>query len=245
MGVAIGDYDNDSDWDISYSSIDEHILMQNINTASQPVYNSVAQSAGVNINSGYGWGTLLFDVNNDGWEDMYLATTGGGADPVSNYMFQNNQNGTFTDVTTTSGVTDTNPTEGAAWIDFNLDGKLDIVIGRFNLTYQLLQNTTTDNNNWVGFKLLAGANVNRDAIGTKVIISDSSGNTQMRELRAGESRGSNHHKTLHFGLGNSTILTTEVIWPGGYTHTINNVGMNQYTELVYPIYDHIFKAQFE
>lgn len=245
MGVAIGDYDNDLDWDISYSSIDEHILLQNTGSAVQPEYQSVAQSAGVNITTGYGWSTLLFDVNNDGWEDLYLATTGGVPEHVSNFLFANNQNGTFIDITQTSGVVDELATEGAAWLDFNQDGRLDFVIGRYNLSYQLLKNSTINNKHWLGFKLLGGADISRDAIGTKVIITDSAGLSQMRELRAGESRGSSHEKILHFGLDNETNISAVIIWPGGYQQSLENIPIDQYIQLVYPIYDQIFSSQFE
>jgi len=245
MGVAIGDYDNDLDWDISYSSIDEHILLQNTGTAVLPEYQSVAHSAGVNISTGYGWGTMLFDVNNDGWEDLYLTTTGGVPTSVSNFLFENNQNGTFSDATQISGVVDELPAQGAAWLDYNLDGKLDIVIGRYNLSYQLLKNSTVNNAHWLGFKLRGGADISRDAIGAKVTITDSAGLSQMRELRAGESRGSSNEKILHFGLSNETNISADIIWPSGYQQHLENIPVDQYIQLVYPIYDQIFSSQFE
>ncbi|TDR22815.1 CRTAC1 family protein [Marinicella litoralis] len=245
MGVAVGDYDNDLDWDLSYSSIDEHILLQNTHTNTEPIFSSVAQSAGVNISTGYGWSTLLFDTDNDGWEDMYLATTGGAPQPVSNHLFHNNQNGTFSDITATSGVEDIHPTEGAAWLDYDQDGRLDLTVGRFNLNYQFLKNSTVNNQHWIGFKLRGGADVNRDAIGSKIIVTDALGNSQMRELRAGESRGSNNEKILHFGLGNASSVSAQIIWPNGYQQSIDQVAADQYIQLVYPVYDHIFTHQFE
>jgi hypothetical protein len=67
------------------------------------------------------WG----DYNNDGWRDVYLTSWYSG-----NRLYKNNGNGTFSDVTASSGVT--NPvlyqSTTAAWGDINRDGFIDLYI---------------------------------------------------------------------------------------------------------------------
>jgi hypothetical protein len=245
MGVAVGDYDNDQDWDLAYSSIDEHLLLQNTGTPTMPAYSDVAQTAGVNITTGYGWGTLIFDANNDGWEDMFLATTGGSPQTISNLLFLNDQQSGFTEQTAASGLLNFNPTQAAIWLDHNRDGKLDLAIGEFNIGYQLMTNITQNSHHWLALELLAGGSVNRDAIGSKVVLDDGQGNQQIRELRAGESRGSNNQPLLHFGLGAVTSVNLTVIWPNGETQVLNSVAVDQYLQLVLPSWDALFAGDFD
>jgi hypothetical protein len=243
MGIAVADYDNDSDWDLSYSDIDTHLFLKNNGTGGNLVFDEVSNSIGIDFDNGAGWGTLMYDADNDGWEDLFLAT--GQSTPLeSNIFYSNNQNGTFSDLTQSVGLTDTNRTQAVAWLDFNKDGHLDLTYGRYNQNYQLQKNLG-DNNNWLAFNLMGGMSINRDAIGTKIEVEDSNGLKQIRELRSGESRGSNNHLILHFGLGSSQSVDITVTWPDGLTQFIENIPSNQYYNLVYPPYDMIFDSGFE
>ena len=245
MGVASSDYDHDGDWDFSYSSIDEHILLQNQRSQGSNTFVEVATTAGTNFNTGYGWGTVFFDADNDAWEDLFVGLTGGAGEAASNYFFHNNQNGSFTDLTNVTNLTDTNPTQAVAWLDYNRDGKLDLTYGHYNIKYKLHKNTTVNTNNWIAFTLEGGANVNRDAIGTKVFINTTDGEQQIKELRSGESRGSNNQLLLHFGTGNKPEVTVSVHWPNGLVQDLGEMTTNQYTHLKYPLQDIIFSANFE
>ena len=70
------------------------------------------------------WG----DYNNDGHCDLFSAN-GGTAGNVSNHLYLNNGNGSFTKITEGSLVTNTNAFTATSWADFDNDGRLDLFVG--------------------------------------------------------------------------------------------------------------------
>ena len=131
-------------------------------------------------------------------------------------------------------------------IDFDLDGHLDLVLGHWNQNpgYRLYRNVTLAIGHWIGFQLQGGDGINRDAIGTRIILDDGSETPQMRELRAGESRGSSHHPVLHFGLGQATRADISVRWPDGLVQSFEEMSAGSYHLLVYPADDAVFDDRF-
>lgn len=243
MGIAVADYDNDGDWDMSYSSISEHIFLKNNGSASNPQFSEQAVNLGIQFDNGSGWGTLMFDANNDGWEDLFLAT-GQGFPTASNLFYLNNKNGTFTESTDDFGLVDFNRTHAAAWIDFDKDGDLDLVYGRFNQDYQLLENFN-NSGNWIVITFEGALDMNRDAIGTKVFLTAADGTKMIRELRSGESRGSNNQKVIHFGLAQNPSADVKIVWPNGAIRNISDIVLNQYHHFNYVDHDPIFDSSFE
>ena len=86
--------------------------------------------AGLQKNRGYGIGCLAADYDNDGDPDLYLTNFG------KNQLYQNNGDGTFTDVTSRAGVGDGSWSVSASFGDFNLDGYLDLYVANY-LDYHL------------------------------------------------------------------------------------------------------------
>jgi len=79
--------------------------------------------------TGGNYGSIWFDYDNDGDVDLFIAKCGGGVDRSSNTLHRNNGDGTFTDVSTASGLADPVQTWSAAVGDFNNDGWMDILVG--------------------------------------------------------------------------------------------------------------------
>jgi len=68
------------------------------------------------------FGARLFDFDNDGWPDIFVANYG------KNRLYRNNHNGTFTDVAEKAGVPLGNWSSGATWGDYDGDGLLDLFV---------------------------------------------------------------------------------------------------------------------
>lgn len=92
-------------------------------------FTDVTVQSGFEKNYGYGMGCISADYDNDGDADLYLTNYG------TNQLFRNNGDGTFTDVTTQTGVGDRNWSVSASFGDYNLDGFLDLYVVNY-LEYQ-------------------------------------------------------------------------------------------------------------
>ena len=118
-GMAWGDFDNDGDLDLYLSNwASANRLYQNNGSGA---FTEIGSSAGVN-DSGNGTGVAWGDFDNDGDLDLYLANDSGQA----SRLYQNNGNGTFTDVGASVGANATG--WGVVWGDYNSDGHLDLYV---------------------------------------------------------------------------------------------------------------------
>ncbi len=104
-------------------------LFKNLGTGK---FKDMTEPAGLHDNSNKGLGVLIFDYNLDGWQDIMLAN-----DTVPNKLWENNQNGTFTDVGILAGValSEDGVARGAMGIDagdYDRSGHPSIVIGNFS-----------------------------------------------------------------------------------------------------------------
>ncbi|MCH2225189.1 MAG: FG-GAP-like repeat-containing protein [Crocinitomicaceae bacterium] len=234
MGIAIGDFDEDLDFDYYISNMMENRLHRFENG----VYADVAPSANVEFDSVVSWGTFFFDYDNDADLDLFCASGGIMTSAVAqtNGLFANQGNGNFLNSTQAENVGTIKRTRGAAYGDFNLDGHLDFVtanVGIDNLDADnpsVFMNNATSGNHWIGINL-TGSTVNHDAFGTHIKLS-AGGRTWIREVDGGSSYLSQNSSAVHFGLENfSTIDTIEITWPGGDEQILLNVSADQYIDI--------------
>jgi enediyne biosynthesis protein E4 len=249
MGLAVGDYNNDGNLDFyTTTMVSPMVLLQNQNGT----FKDIALASGVGINPGnaVGWGTAFFDFDNDGWQDLYVATTGMPPGPPPHYsgtqpdmedfhhdypdlLFKNNGDGTFSDVSDI-GIADNNKaSKGVAYADYDRDGRLDFVVGEWNSGYRLYHNESKDTNNWLGVNLVGDGEVNRDAVGTKVFVTSSDGHTQTQHVICGSGLGAGNDMTLHFGLGQATVREIAIVWPNGERQSLEPDRINQVITVVY------------
>ena len=178
------------------------------------------------------WG----DFNNDGLLDLYVVNSG--SDPEGkgpNYLYMNNQNGTFTDVATRAGVDDSvvSRGRGAAWGDYDNDGFLDLFVTngedgtQFVEGPQILYHNRGNRNGWLKIKLVGTAS-NRQGLGTKVTIQIGP-TIQYREFNgAGGHFLSQGAGPLHFGLRRATVVDQITVkWPSGLNQILSNISANQ------------------
>lgn len=233
MGIAVGDVDRNGIWDMYVSDIDLQHFLRGV--ATQPLQFQEEPQSPLN-HFGVGWGTIFADFDNDGWEDAFLAVGSGSFSTTSDrdQLFRNMGAGVFSVISNESGLAQLRPTQAAARIDFDRDGRTDLVLGHWNQGYRLYRNTGPAAGSWIGFELEGGGAVNRDALGAVLTLETADGARQIRELRAGESRGSSHDQVLHFGLGDFTVAEVSVRWPDGLEQALGSMPAGSYHRLIHP-----------
>ena len=131
-GVAFIDYDNDGwpdifivngmDWPGHASKRSTPKLYHNNHDGT---FTDVTHKAGLDVEM-FGMGVAVGDYDNDGYDDLFVTAL------WQSRLFHNNGDGTFTDVTQKAGLL--GPKEfstSAAWVDYDRDGKLDLVVGNY------------------------------------------------------------------------------------------------------------------
>jgi len=132
-GCAFLDYDNDGYADILLVNGQDWPGHAKAGATTMKLYHNnhdgtftdVTQKAGLAIPM-FGLGVAVGDYDNDGHVDLFITAVG------QSHLFHNNGNGTFSDVTKAAGMS--GPTEfstSAAWVDYDRDGKLDLVIANY------------------------------------------------------------------------------------------------------------------
>ncbi len=133
-GVGFIDFDNDSWVDIyviNGTGYPNALYRNN----GDGTFTDVSQQAGVD-DLGQGAGVAIGDVNNDGFDDIYLAqgtTVGDGVDSNDgpDRLFVNNGDGSFREIAEQAGIEEYGFTTSVGFADYDSDGDLDIVVGRF------------------------------------------------------------------------------------------------------------------
>ncbi len=244
MGLAAGDYDGDGDVDLfmSHWVDEENALYRNLlkeDGATEHIrfvdesYSALLAEASIKE---IGWGTALFDYDNDGDLDIFVTNGSTFQElkhpqiliPQRDALFRNNGDGTFTDVSGITGIAalPVRVGRGATFGDYDNDGDVDIFIVNNHAKPTLLRNDGGNRNNWLHVELI-GTNANRNAVGAKIQLKTAD-QTQIREIYAGDSYMSFNSFIAEFGVGSATqVESLQVIWPNGDTQALHNVPTNQ------------------
>ncbi|MGH9134547.1 MAG: CRTAC1 family protein, partial [Ilumatobacteraceae bacterium] len=167
------------------------------------------------------WGVGFYDLDLDGWEDLYLAAGNIGRrddNPVqSNAVLANDAGTGFLDLSALSGADDPGDSKGVAFADYDADGDVDVFVVNQGGAPRLYRNATpTAGRHWLEV-VTAGTESNRDGCGARVEVELDDGTTMVRQIACGSiSVSSGSQRAAHFGLGTSTrIARVEVLWPSG------------------------------
>jgi enediyne biosynthesis protein E4 len=236
MGIASYDVTGDGLPEVFLTSQGDNKLQTLANGAAQPDYRDIAIRAGVTAHRPYTGGDVLpstawhaefQDVNNDGFIDLFI--TKGNVEAMPDFatkdpsdLLLGQADGTFSESGEAAGIVSFARGRGAAVVDLNMDGMLDLVEVNRRENVSLYRNVgwgdaaqSVPMGDWIAIRL-EQPGPNRDAIGSwiEVRIGD---RTVQRELTIGGGHASGELGWIHFGLGDAGSAEIRVQWPDGET----------------------------
>jgi hypothetical protein len=148
--------------------------------------------------------------------------------PLSNYAYRNNGDLTFTNMADRWGLAQPGFSNGAAYVDLDNDGALDLVVNNLNASAAIYRSRARaiTGNHFLQV-VLRGTGGNTAGIGAKVMIAHQ-GVRQLLEQMPTRGFQSSVDPRLHFGLGRSQrIDSLIVIWPDRRYQVLTNVAADQ------------------
>jgi enediyne biosynthesis protein E4 len=242
MGTDAGDYDNSGRQSLVIGNFTDESMSLYHNDGSA-LFTDQATTSGISAPSAQSltFGCFFFDYDLDGRLDIFAAN-GHVADDIAvvrpnlHYaepplLFRNLSGGKFEDASLKTGSALRQPmvARGAAYLDFDNDGDLDLVITTNNGPARLLRNDNGNRNDMLRLKLI-GTRSNRDAIGAKVTLTTSTGMHQDAMVKSGSSYLSQSEFPLTFGLGKPGSIkdvNIEIAWPSGRKESLPHVAVDQ------------------
>ncbi len=228
MGIATHDVTGDGRPEAFLTSQGDNKLQALVDGESGPAYTDIALARGVTAHRpatgdqtlpSTAWHAEFQDVNNDGLIDLFIAkgnveamTEFATADPSN--LLVGRPDGTFADGAAAAGLVSAGRGRGAALVDLNLDGLVDVIEVNRRENVKLWRNTTTgDADGWIALRLRQEG-PNRDAIGSWIEVR-AAGVTQTREVAIGGGHGGDQLGWVHIGLGDAEEADVRVQWPDG------------------------------
>jgi hypothetical protein len=236
MGIASHDLTGDGRPEIYLTSQASNRLQTLAEGATGPRYVDIGLPRGANVAHPFtgtdmalpstAWHPEFADVNNDGLIDLFVAK--GNVTQQPDYATQDPSNlllgqpdGTFLEGGGAAGILTFDRARGAALVDFNLDGRLDLVESFYGAPVKLWRNTTGDSDSdaspstghWLAVRLEQPA-PNVDAVGAKIEVRTRYA-TDIRELTVGGGHGGGQLGWIHTGLGEAQAAQLRVVWPDG------------------------------
>jgi enediyne biosynthesis protein E4 len=187
------------------------------------------------------WHPEFEDVNNDGFVDLFVskgnvdAQSGNATRDPSNLLI-GQADGTFVEGAEAAGIVGFDRARGAALVDLNLDGMLDLVVVNRRVGATLWRNVGDGDaeqpapmGNWIAVRLRQSA-PNVDAIGAWVEVRVGK-RTVVREVTVGGGHAGGKIGWLHAGLGEADGAEIRVQWPDGETGPWMTVSAGQFVTI--------------
>lgn len=225
MGIEIGDLDGDGLADIYLTHLDEqtNTFYRNLG---QGMFMDATDAAGLGAPSlpWVGFGTVVFDHDNDGDLDIFV-TNGHIIDNIELFdasrahkqplqLYDNRGDGHFTEISEVLNVDEVLVGRGAVGADLDRDGDLDIVMMQNDGRTLVLENRTENQGESLSVRL-HGAKSNLEGFGSRLelITGDQ---RRLRLAHSAISYASQAPAEIHFGTGSATqVDSLELTWPTG------------------------------
>ena len=239
MGPVVGDVNRDGLLDIFIPNLNYCILFQQALVNGRRTFFDRTAITGLSQALGQyaGWGAVMFDYDNDGWLDLFIAHGDAHHEYVEEAsLMRNKGDGTFEDVSDRSGqyFKEKYVGRGVTWADIDNDGDIDLLVVNLNDSPKLLRNDGGNRNNWITVDAkLRFPTGQRDAIGARVTVTTGA-LKQIEDLMPTRGYLSQGDPRLHFGLGKAAYADlVEIRWPDGAVEKYEKVKANQFLRLVH------------
>jgi hypothetical protein len=245
MGADFRDYDNDGHPDLIVTAMVNDAFQIFRNLGGLKGFDDYTTRTGLAsaTRSLTGWATAFFDFDNDGFKDLFFATSHfpeigrylGVPTPLANRVFRN-AGSRFEDVSATAGADFQSAAfhRGAAFADFDNDGRVDVIISAIGSEALLLRNVTANENHWLALKL-RGTKSNRDGIGARIKVSLADGRILYNHATTSVGYASSSERFVRFGLGAAAeAREIEIIWPSGIAQKLSKVPSGRLIEVREP-----------
>ena len=242
MGAHAADIDLDGDLDVCQSNFGDNFLWNNqgdtfVEQSSMGIY-------GEQSNTLVNWDCHFFDYDLDGDMDLWFGVGRINLDISNQYNSLYRNDGDvdgdgmidFTDVADELGISGANKssgyarggnkTMGVALADFDNDGDLDLLLAHANAAPQLWRNTAVEDGlgGWLKVRLQGTeGGSNSHGIGCIVEVHLEDGTILKQHAYAGDGFLGSSDPSVHFGLGEQSIVEVKVKWSTGYIQTVGDV----------------------
>nr|MBI1230506.1 hypothetical protein [Cytophagales bacterium] len=244
---------NDMHHQYSINTLQLHMGMD---TNGLPRFGDIGKMAGVS-STDWSWASLLADLDNDGYKDIYVTNgvrrdinnsdyfrsdevqnfdDGNSLDltkkipseKIKNFAFQNNKDMTFSDVSESWGINFNGFSNGVAYVDLDNDGDLDLVINNLDDPATVYENKANELATNNFLQIkLVGESNNPLGLGAKIWVETDS-LIQFQEVTLTRGFQSSVDPTVHFGVGKAaSISRLRVVWPDGRAYIAEDVSANQ------------------